>query len=323
MLNSEKHTSLSVGEYLIKGTGETVILSVLIGADQSLVGMSVSNSKIISMKYGDLRKIALSVYGPVEDNNLSRSILDHFRPSLASKEIVYVDEFNLVVLETICRDGSDSFDLQLILKALKLYHAADIYSCYSINYRLVNGRIRFGGIGRTRQYTHAIGMIKSYYTLTEEQKAAFPEWYASVFPKLIQNNRNDSYKAMIQTYDMSFLIGICESEYIMLFSILEMLIGTGNSEITYQISRGTALLISNSAEEMHIIYRRMKKLYNARSKYVHSGQRIPHECLFELREYVRKVLIKVADLGFHTQDKKFDNLRDDILIGGYHSFVDG
>ena len=41
----------------------------------------------------------------------------------------------------------------------------------------------------------------------------------------------------------------------------------------------------------------MKKLYNARSKYVHSGQKIPHDCLFELREFVRKVLIKVADLG--------------------------
>ena len=122
-------------------------------------------------------------------------------------------------------------------------------------------------------------------------------------------------------YDTSYLIGICELEYIMLFSILEMLLGSGNSEITYQISRGTALLLSNTSEEMHAIYKRMKKLYTARSKYVHSGPEISCDCLFELREYVRKVLVKVAELEYHTNDKKFDDLRDEILLGGYRLFV--
>ena len=312
----------NIGGYTFKDTGNCVILSVLSGADQSLVGLKINNSTFISMKYGDLRKIALRIHGLAENNNFHHSVLDHFQPSIPQGETTNVDDCDLMVLETICMDSWDSFDLDFILKALKLYHAADIYSCYTINYRLVEGKIGFGGLGYTKKYVHAIGLIKPSYSLTEEEKVAFPEWYASVFPKLIQQNRNDSFSAMIRMYDTSYLIGICESEYIMLFSILEMLIGTGNSEITYQISRGTALLLSNSAAEMHTIYKRMKKLYTARSQYVHSGKSISHDCLFELREYVRKVLIKVADLGYHTQDKKFDELREKILLGGYHSFSD-
>ena len=244
----------NIGGYTLKKAGSSVLLSVLIGADQSLVGLKVNNSTVISLKYGDLREIALSVYGLAENNNFHRSLFDHFQPSIACDETINVDDCDLVVLETICMEGWDSFDLDFILKALKLYHAADIYSCYTINYRLVEGKIRFGGLGRTKKYVHAVGLIKPFYSLTEMEKAAFPKWYASVFPKLIQQNRNDSFSAMIRMYDTSYLIGICESEYIMLFSILEMLIGSGNSEITYQISRGTALLLSNSAEEMHDIY---------------------------------------------------------------------
>ena len=65
----------NIGGYTLKDTGNCVILSVLIGADQSLVGLKVNNSTVISMKYGDLRKIALSVYGLAENNNFHRSVL--------------------------------------------------------------------------------------------------------------------------------------------------------------------------------------------------------------------------------------------------------
>ena len=87
-----------------------------------------------------------------------------------------------------------------------------------------------------------------------------------------------------------------------------------------KISRGTALLLSNTADEMLLMYKQMKKLYTARSKYVHSGKPVEHEQLFTLREIVRKVLLRIADLGYHTKEKTFDELREKILLGGYHSF---
>ena len=307
--------------YRLMESGDRVILSVLIGTDQSLIGLRVNHSKIISMKFGELDNIIKEAYGVAEKNRFLNLVMDHYKPPAVPGEVLNLSDCDLIVLETICENPSDYFATDTILKALKLYHGADIYSCYSVNYRFENGKICFGGLGETVQYRHAVGLIEPNYSLTATQKDEFPGWYASFFPIRFQENRNDRFKAMIRMYDTSYLIGICESEYIMLFSILEMLLGSGNSEITYQISRGTALLLSNTSEEMHAIYKRMKKLYTARSKYVHSGQEISCDCLFELREYVRKVLVKVAELEYHTNDKKFDDLRDEILLGGYRLFV--
>lgn len=308
--------------YRLIESGNRVILSVLIGADQSLIGLRVNHSKIISMKFGEIDSIIQEAYGVAEKNRFINSVLDHYRPPTVPGKVLNLSDCDLIVLETVCESPSDYFATDMILKALKLYHGADIYSCYSINYRFEDGHICYGGLGDTIQYRHAIGYVEPHYTLTDEQKNGFAEWYGTAFMKLVAGNCNDSYKAMIRMYDTSYLIGICESEYITLFSILEMLLGTGNSEITYQISRGTALILSNSADEMHEIYKRMKKLYNARSKYVHSGKAVDHEQLFELRELVRKVLLKIAELGYHTKDKTFEELKEKILLGGYLSFTD-
>lgn len=307
--------------YRIRESGEKVILSVLVGADSSLIGLRVSHSKIISMKFGELDNIIQEVYGATEKNRFLNSVMDHYRLPIVPGEVLNLSDCDLVVLETICENPGDYFATDTILKALKLYHGADIYSCYSTNYRFEDGKIRFGGLGDTVQYRHAIGLIKPHYALTETQKDNFPGWYSTVFLKIIQPNHNDSYKAMVQMYVTSYLIGICELEYIMLFSVLEMLLGSGNSEITYQISRGTALLLSNTADEMQLIYKQMKKLYTARSKYVHSGKLVEHEHLFALREIVRKVLLRIAELGYHSKEKTFDELREKILLGGYHSFA--
>ena len=307
--------------YKILESGDRVILSVLIGADQSLIGLRVDHSKIISMKFGELDNIIQEAYGVAEKNRFLHSVMDHYRPPTVPGETLNLSDCDLIVLETICENPSDYFATQNVLKALKLYHGADIYSCYSINYRYEDGKVRYGGLGDMVQYRHAIGYIEPHYTLTDEQKNGFAEWYETTYRKLNVENRSDNYKAMIRMYDTSYLIGLCESEYIMLFSILEMLLGSGHSEITYQISRGTALLLSNSVDEMLQIYKRMKKLYEARSKYVHSGKAIDHKHLFELREIVRKVLLKIAELGYHTKEKKFDELREKILLGGYHSLA--
>ena len=66
----------------------------------------------------------------------------------------------------------------------------------------------------------------------------------------------------------------------------------------------------------------MKKLYTVRSKYVHNGADVPLQSLHQLREIVRRVLIKLVDLGYHAEGKSFDELRTKILLGGYHTFVD-
>lgn len=299
--------------YIINQNGDRVVLHVLVGADKSLIGLKVHHCSIISMTVKEFHTLVIQTRG-IQENN-------HFIVSLFAHHISVNDDDELVVLEAVEKDDDRNFFEDQLLKMLKLYNAGDIYSCYFISYRYKEGKIVNGGRGTVLMYTHAIGFVPAKYSLTAEQSDHFPEWFDQYFPKLFASERNDVYKAMLQTYDNSYLLGIGESEYIMLFSILEMLFGTGNTEITYQISRGTALLLSNSSDEMETVYKQMKKLYTARSKYVHNGVKIPTESLYQLREIVRQVLVILVDLNYHTNVKSFDELRTKILLGGYHSFT--
>ena len=299
--------------YRLTESGDRVILSVLIGADQSLIGLRVNHSKIISLKFGELDNIIQKVYGVVEKNRFLQSVMDHYRPPTVPGETVDLSDCDLIVLETVCESPSDYFATDMILRALKLYHGADIYSCYSVNYRVDNGKIRYGGLGNTVQYRHAIGMVKPHYVLSEQQKNDFPEWYASVFLKIIQPSCNDSYCAMVRRYDISYMIGICEAEYVMLFTTLETLFGTDLTKITSYIAKGTSVLIGHSAKEKSTLRNRIYQLYDIRSRYVHDGKAISEEALFELREIVRRVLVEICHRGYHTKDKSLDELRDVLL----------
>lgn len=290
--------------YTLHNDGKKVILSVLVGADPVLVGLKVDQSTIISMKYQDLYEIVLSTYGVTEK--------EHFIKSLSYHHIL--PDSDIVVLETICDNPADYFASELIPKALKLYHGADIYSCYSVNYLVENNKVRFGGLGDIcKGYYHARGLISPNYKLKEQELTEFPKWYKSTFKKINSDDCNEKYKAMLRMYDTSYLIGICESEFVVLFTVLEMLFGKKHSDkITIRIARGTSKLIGTSAKERSSIRKRMYKLYDIRSRYVHEGKGIPHENLFELREFVRKVLIEIFIRNYHTKDKSLSNLRDTL-----------
>ena len=305
--------------YLVNVLGEPVTLSVLIGADQSLIGLKVNSSKIISMKFGELGNIVLEIYGIAEKNRFVHSVMDHCRLPTVHGEIRDLNDCDLIVLETICENPSDYFATYTMLKALKLYHGADIYSCYSVNYRFKDGKLCYSGIGDMIQYRHAIGMIKPHYALTEKQKTEFAGWYSSVFLKINQSDCNDVYRAMVRRYDTSYMIGICEAEYIMLFTILETLFGKKGTKITGNIAKGTSVLIGGSAKEKRTIKDQMYKLYDVRSGYVHHGKDVSDESLFKLREIVRRVLVEICNRGYHVKDKSLTKLRNTLLRNDKHS----
>ena len=118
---------------------------------------------------------------------------------------------------------------------------------------------------------------------------------------------------MIHRYDISYMIGICEAEYVMLFTILETLFGTDLTKITSHIAKGTSVLIGGSSKEKRAIRNQIYQLYDVRSRYVHDGKDVPQESLFELREIVRRVLVEICNRGYHVKDKSLEELRDMLL----------
>lgn len=298
--------------YQYKDNCKRVVLHILVGADNSLVGLKVHNCSIISMKFSDLTTLVTQTHG--------REAIHHLTVSLSERQLIRNDA-DLVALEIIDKTGKESeFYEDYLLEIMKLYKAEDIYSCYRTTYAYQDGRISTEGFIYKVEYKHAVDFCPPRYHLGQWEKDYFPIWFDTQIQQLFVQRQNEKYANMLNVYDKSYLIGIAELEYIMLFSVLEMIFGSGNSEITYQISRGTALLLSNTADEMAQFHKEMKKLYNIRSKYVHSGVKISWDSLYKLREIVRKVLIKLVELGYHTSEKTFDELQNSILLGGFHSF---
>lgn len=76
--------------------------------------------------------------------------------------------------------------------------------------------------------------------------------------------------------------------FLLLMISLEALFNKGTSQIRYTISRYLAGLISNDIEEGHRLFKRMKKLYDVRSKLVHNGTDVEQDVVNELRGLVRR-----------------------------------
>ena len=125
--------------------------------------------------------------------------------------------------------------------------------------------------------------------------------------------------ALVQTtrltggYD---LLDDSSQSFIMLTIVLEMLFGS-TAELTYRISRGVGIFLSNNREEMRKIVISVKRLYNLRSKYVHEGKHIPWDELFELREIVRKTIVLMYEREMYSPKFNFKNFSEESTYDGY------
>lgn len=299
--------------YQIKTEFSRVVLHVLVGGDKSLIGLKIHNCSVVSMKFEDFYNLVIGIYGGGECN--------HLIYALAERQLIGNDS-ELLILEITQNEERFGIDEYEFLRMLKLYKAEDIYSCYHATYCVKDGKVVSGGNFHNVKYEHAIDFLPARYILEDWEIQYLPQWYDRYFVALHTGERNLQYRNMLRAYDTSFLVGIPEMEYIMLFSILEMIFGSGHSEITYQISRGTALLLSSNSDDMENLYKRMKKLYGERSQYVHSGTKIKIECLYELRDIVRRVLIVLIDLEYHKQGASFKDLQREIMLGGFQTSLE-
>ncbi len=267
------------------------------------------------MSFQDLLALEVKIHGT--------EIIIHLTTAIAERQLMGKNS-DLIVLELAeYFEGGIDFYENYMLEIMKLFRAEDIYSCYRTAYNVQNGHIVSEGFVNKVEYKHAINFCPPRYHLEQWEKDYFPIWFDTQIQHIFLKGQNEKFANMLNAYDKSYLIGIAELEYIMLFSVLEMIFGVGNSEITYQISRGTALLLSNTADEMAQNYKEMKKLYNIRSKYVHSGVKISWDSLYKLREIVRKVLMKLVEFGYHTKEKTFEELQNKVLLSGFLSFSNG
>lgn len=106
-------------------------------------------------------------------------------------------------------------------------------------------------------------------------------------------NKKHSETTMLM---MAFFHEACRTSnqylgFIMHITILEMLID-GNMELTYRISHCVAVLLGKNKEESIVISEKIKKMYGARSSFLHMGkyEKITDEMLRLAFDYSRRII---------------------------------
>jgi len=157
--------------------------------------------------------------------------------------------------------------------------------------------------------------LKFYYTVERGKPRSFisgwggkfvtPELYhleSSELPNLqmfISNTRLPFKRAFLQlafeNFELSYEVSNPGLSFLTLMISLETLLNPGEHELRYRISRNTAVLLGDDGEESSTIFSEIKRLYDKRSKVVHTGDSkiIDKDALRKLRNYVRESIKKI------------------------------
>ena len=99
---------------------------------------------------------------------------------------------------------------------------------------------------------------------------------------------NPSLRLAHQNFEMAYSIYHKDLSFLALMISMESLFNPGGSELTYRISRNTAVLIGKDKDDSRNIFRKMKKLYGKRCDIVHQGKpnAVTEGDVKDLRNYV-------------------------------------
>lgn len=291
-------------EYQLQHQQETY-LWLIKGANQSLENYSVNGGIFLYIPYEELEYIIS------ESSNPSAG---KFWLQIIFSQGIWGHNDRFLVYETYENNEKSFLQPYNLFRLMRLFKSGGISSDIVLSYKFSDGS--FTKIGHPYNVKYRQIVPYEEYTLNEDDKKTFLNWidiYKGIFDKP-KNNAN--FNRMLELYEMSYYSPYMEHAFLTLFAILELLVGA-QSEITFQVSRGIALLLSNNENELETSFDEIKKLYNVRSKFVHNGSKVSYEDVRKLRFFVQKTIIKLFDMGANSSDYKFENLRKKMKFGGY------
>ena len=143
-------------------------------------------------------------------------------------------------------------------------------------------------------------VLKGSYTLEDSE---IPELY-----KFIKNTKLPFLKPFLQlafeNLELSYQISDINLSFLTLMISLEALLNPGNQELTYKVSRNTAVLLGGKEKDSNNIFLDIKNLYDKRSKYVHGVKSniIKIGDLLLLRYYIRESIKEINKIGKNKKE---------------------
>ena len=145
-------------------------------------------------------------------------------------------------------------------------------------------------------------MATSLYVLKESYTVESSE--VKELLEFIKNTKLPFLKPFLQlafeNFELSYQISDINLSFLTLMISLEALfVPKGGRELTYRVSRNTAVLLGRKEEDSKNIFLNVKKLYDKRSKFVHAEKSniINIENLSKLRYYTRESIIEINKIG--------------------------
>lgn len=134
--------------------------------------------------------------------------------------------------------------------------------------------------------------------------------------KQVKQNK-DLIRRMVELWLTSRRTPYFDVKFILHVTILEMFID-GNAELNYRLSRNIAIFLGATKENSEEIYKNMRKLYNARSKYLHNGEEnrdIQNE--INAQHYARALIVKLITFSaeFNSSIKDIRSEIDKLGFG--------
>jgi Apea-like HEPN len=118
--------------------------------------------------------------------------------------------------------------------------------------------------------------------------------------------RGNNFELAFNTFKASYEMSDSASDFIMCITALESIFNQTKEQISHTISRHLSVIISSNIKEFKENYRKIKKIYNKRSKLVHGGSNeVNDEDLIMANELIRRALRFCLDKKF-TREELFE-----------------
>lgn len=192
-----------------------------------------------------------------------------------------------------------------VITALRLYKLSEIGMSYPLFFNQAGGCI----VNISYDY-HNMHFREDVplFSLTEEERRKIQEFYV-----LVSKPQTDHIQQMIQLFHEAYRNHNRHIAFIMRVTILEMLI-EGNAELVFRLSRSVAVLLGRDKTESQEIFNHCKKIYSARSTFLHDGRtdRITPEAELLALDYSRRVIANLICI-----EKDIKEVRKTLDICGF------
>lgn len=180
--------------------------------------------------------------------------------------------------------------LEPVIRLMRLFKEGDIRMPVRFYYRVQNDtpqgsmHVESGGHVSNEPYHLEASEMPALQSLIQSVELPF---------------KRDFLHLAFENFELSYEISDMQLAFLVLMIGLETLLNPSLYEVRYRVSRNAAVLLGKNREHSEEIFAQVKKLYDKRSKIVHSGKRktIEKRDLLELRDYLRKAIIEIHHIG--------------------------